>query len=70
MRTLDRSSEFKRDYKRESKGQHRATLNDAFTSILTALALDQPLDARYRDHTTFPVIGQATVNAMSSPICC
>jgi len=50
MRTLDRSSEFKRDYKRESKGQHRVTLNDAFTSILTALALDQPLDARYRDH--------------------
>jgi len=50
MRTIDRSSAFKHDYKRESKGQHRATLNDAFTSVLTALATDQPLDARYREH--------------------
>jgi len=50
MRTIDRSSEFKRDYKRESKGQHRATLNDAFMLVLTALAADQPLDARHRDH--------------------
>ena len=46
MRTIDRSSEFKR----ESKGQHRATLNDVFTSVLAALVIDKPLDARYRDH--------------------
>jgi mRNA interferase YafQ len=50
MRMIDRSSEFKRDYKRESRGPHRAMLNNAFTSALTALALDQPLGARYRDH--------------------
>ena len=50
MRTIDRSSEFKRDYKRESSGQHRAVLHDVFTSVLAALASDQPLDARCRDH--------------------
>ena len=50
MRTIDRSSEFKRDYKRESKGQHRTVLSDAFTSVLAILATDQPLDVRHRDH--------------------
>ena len=50
MRTIDRSSAFKRDYKREAKGQHRATLDDALKPVLVALATDQPLDARYRDH--------------------
>lgn len=50
MRTIDRSSAFKRDYKREVKGQHRATLDDVFKPVLLALATDQPLDARCRDH--------------------
>jgi len=34
MRTIDRSSSFKRDYKREAKGRHRATLNDALKPVL------------------------------------
>ena len=50
MRTIDRSSAFKRDYKREAKGLHHATLDDALKPVLVALAADQPLDARYRDH--------------------
>lgn len=50
MRTIDRSSAFKRDYKRESKGQHRAMLEDSLKQVLVALATDQHLDARYRDH--------------------
>ena len=50
MRTIDRSSAFKRDYKRESKGQHRATLDDVLMPVLVALATDQALDVRYRDH--------------------
>lgn len=50
MRTIDRSSTFKRDYKRETKGRYRATLDDDLKRILFALATDQPLDARYRDH--------------------
>lgn len=50
MRTIDRPGSFKRDYKREAKGQHRATLNADLLTVLKALVTDQPLDARYRDH--------------------
>lgn len=50
MRTIERSSAFKRDYKRESKGQHQATLDDVLKPVLVALVTDQPLDARHRDH--------------------
>jgi mRNA interferase YafQ len=50
MRTIERSSVFKRDYKREGKGQHRATLDDDLVPILTALADDRALDTKYRDH--------------------
>ena len=50
MRTIERTSQFKRDYKRESKSKHRATLADDFTAILIALANDQPLVQKYRDH--------------------
>lgn len=50
MRTIDRSSAFKRDFKREAKGLHRATLDGDLKPILVALTTDKPLDARYRDH--------------------
>ncbi len=50
MRTIDRSSAFKRDYKREAKGQHRVTLDANLIPVLTALANDQPLEPRHRDH--------------------
>ncbi|MEJ2767565.1 type II toxin-antitoxin system YafQ family toxin [Mycetohabitans sp. B46] len=50
MRTIDRSSAFKRDYKREAKGQHRTTLDDVLKPVLLALATDQSLATRYRDH--------------------
>ncbi len=50
MRTIDRSSVFKRDYKREAKGQYRTMLDDALKPVLVALVTDQPLDARYCDH--------------------
>jgi mRNA interferase YafQ len=50
MRTIERTNQFKRDYKRELKGRHRATLADDFTTVLTALANDQALVEKYRDH--------------------
>ena len=50
MRTIERSSAFKRDYKREAKGKHRTTLDADLMPILAALANDQPLEARHRDH--------------------
>jgi mRNA interferase YafQ len=50
MRTTDRSTAFKRDYKRESKGRHRATLDGDLAPVLALLLEDKPLDPRQRDH--------------------
>jgi mRNA interferase YafQ len=50
MRTIERTPQFKKDYKRESKGQHRGTLAKDFLAILTTLAEDQTLAERHRDH--------------------
>ena len=41
MRTIDRSSAFKRDYKREAKGQHRATLDDALKPVPVATGVPE-----------------------------
>ena len=50
MRTIEHTSQFKRDYKRKLKGQHRSVLENDFAEILTALADDQSLAEKYRDH--------------------
>lgn len=50
MRTIRRTARFKRDYKRESKGPHRATLDQELRAVLSLLVTDTPLPARYRDH--------------------
>jgi mRNA interferase YafQ len=50
MRTIERSSAFRRDYKRESKGRHITTLDANLIPILAALADDQPLEQKHRDH--------------------
>lgn len=50
MRTIERTGQFKRDYKRESRGQHRETLDEDFMAVLTVLANDAPLEPRHRDH--------------------
>lgn len=50
MRTIKQSSQFKRDLKREAKGPHRATLKNDFTEIVRALASDEVLAEKYRDH--------------------
>lgn len=50
MRAIDRATSFKRDYKREAKGQHRTTMDAVLTPVLVALVTDQVLDAKYRDH--------------------
>lgn len=51
MRTIERTSQFKRDYKREVKEAHRQTLAVDFAAIASLLANDQPLPARHRDHS-------------------
>ena len=50
MRTIERSSVFKRDYKRECKGRHRDTLAEMLGGVVSALASDLSLEARHRDH--------------------
>ncbi len=50
MRRLERSAAFKRDYKCEHKGRHRATLDGNLKVVLVELATEQPLDDRHRDH--------------------
>jgi len=50
MRTIEPSGQFRRDYKREKKGQYRATLDTDFIAVLDALAADLPLEPRHRDH--------------------
>ncbi|WP_462319947.1 type II toxin-antitoxin system YafQ family toxin [Halochromatium sp.] len=50
MRTIKRSSAFKRDYKRERNGPSRAVPDGVLEAVLLALATDQPLAPRYRDH--------------------
>jgi len=50
MRRIERTGQFKRDYKREAGGPHRATLETALIEIVNALANDRPLAERHRDH--------------------
>lgn len=50
MRTIERTGQFRRDYKREMKGQHRTTVVTDLTAVLDALAADRPLEPRHHDH--------------------
>ena len=50
MRTISRTSRFKKDYKREARGQHRATLDADLLAIVSLLAEDTPLPEKLRDH--------------------
>ena len=49
MRTIERTSRFKRDYKRESKGRHRTCLDAILAPVVEALANDRPLEPRHHD---------------------
>ena len=50
MRTISQTSQFKKDYKRESKGRHRAALDVDLLAVLSLLATDRTLPDKYRDH--------------------
>jgi len=50
MRAIERTSRFKRDYKRESRGSRRRDLDGRLAAIVRALASDEPLEPRHRDH--------------------
>jgi len=50
MRIPEYTSRFTRDYKRESKGRHRSTLEADLRPVIAALLADQPLPEHHRDH--------------------
>jgi len=50
MRTIERTTKFKKDYKRELKGRHKATLQSDFIKVIKVLVTDETLEPRYFDH--------------------
>ncbi len=50
MRRIERTTQFKRDYKRETKGQHRRSLESDFIRTLNCLTCDVPLSEKHHDH--------------------
>ena len=49
MRRTNLLRSFRRDYRREMRGRHRATLETELPSIIDLLAADEPLPSRCRD---------------------
>jgi mRNA interferase YafQ len=50
MRRIERTNAFRRDYKREKRGQHRRDLEVLVSSVVSLLAADESLPERDRDH--------------------
>ena len=50
MRRIERTAQFRRDYKREHRGRNRATLDTVLIEVLKTLADDRQLGERHRDH--------------------
>ena len=50
MRRISRTTQFKKDYKREAKGRHRSTLDAQLAAVLTLLINDTPLPEKFHDH--------------------
>ena len=54
MRTIEYTGQFKRDYKRESKGIHKKTLPEDLNDAFKLLRADKKLPEKYYDH---PLVG-------------
>ena len=50
MRRVDWTTAFKRDFKRERKGQHKKTVEALVLGVVSLLANDQALPEANRDH--------------------
>lgn len=50
MRRIERTNAFRRDYKREQRGQQRRDLEAVLSSVISLLIEDKPLAERNRDH--------------------
>ncbi len=55
MRTIKRTSRFKKDYKREARGQHRATLDADLLAAVSLLTADTTMPEKFCDH---PLTGE------------
>ncbi|MEO7026550.1 MAG: type II toxin-antitoxin system YafQ family toxin [Caulobacteraceae bacterium] len=55
MREIERTTQFRRDYKREARGKHRATLESGLAAVLLPLMQDLAPAERFRDH---PLAGE------------
>jgi len=50
MRTIERTGAFRRDFKREKRGQHRRDIDSLVSDLVTLLAEDKALSEKNRDH--------------------
>lgn len=50
MRKIERTNAFRRDFKREQRGQYRREVEALLVSAVSLLADDKPLPERNRDH--------------------
>lgn len=50
MRTIERSSQFKADYKRERKGSYRKSIEADLLQVIELLVNDAEIPASYCDH--------------------
>lgn len=49
MRTIERTTVFRRDFKREKRGRYSRDLNFLISESVSLLAEDRPLRAKFRD---------------------
>ena len=50
MRSIERSTQFKKDYKKASKSNHSSELDSRLIEVIGYLVLDFQPPPRYRDH--------------------
>jgi mRNA interferase YafQ len=50
MRRIERTTAFRRDFKREKKGPYRSDLDSLVSEVVSLLIQDIPLSVKNRDH--------------------
>ena len=65
MRRISHSRSFRRDYRREKRGQYGLHLDEQLDAALQLLANDQQIPSRYRDRTT-PCTGTGPESATAT----
>jgi mRNA interferase YafQ len=62
MRRIERTTAFRRDFKREKRSSHRSDLDALISDVVSLLAEDKPLPGKNRDHAlagNWGIIGSA-----------